>query len=99
MMYTFKPGSRNHAAWQQVLQIIRLGNKFVQFFQRALFKQKTIIITINYVFTITVYDLFPSLDQFVDAIVSKIAQSGVKEVIEPVFEVLFTVEGNNPHLV
>ena len=49
---------------------------------------------INYVFSIAVYDLLPSLDQFVDAVLPKIAGSGIKEFVEPVFKILFIVEGN-----
>ena len=54
---------------------------------------------INYVFFVAVYDLLPPLDQFVDAILAKISGSGIKEFVEPVFKVLFIVEGNAPHMV
>ena len=54
---------------------------------------------INYVFSIAVYDLLPPLDQFVDAILPKIPGSGIKKFVEPVFKVLFIVEGNAPHMV
>ena len=54
---------------------------------------------INYVFSIAVYDLLPPLDQFVNAILPKISVSGIKEFVEPVFKVLFLVEGNAPHVV
>ena len=50
---------------------------------------------INYVFSVAVYHLLPPLDQFVDAIFG----SGIKEFVEPVFKVLFVVEGNSPHMV
>ena len=43
---------------------------------------------VNYVFSVVVYDLFPSLDQFVDAVLPKIPGSGIKEFVEPVFKVL-----------
>ena len=54
---------------------------------------------INYVFFIAVYDLLPPLDQFVNAVPPKILGSGIKEFVEPVFKVLFIVEGNAPHMV
>ena len=54
---------------------------------------------INYVFFVAVYDLLPPLDQFVDAVLPKIFGSGIKEFVEPVFKVLFIVEGNTPHMV
>ena len=54
---------------------------------------------INYVFSVAVYDLLPSLDQFVDAILPKIPRSGIEEFVEPVFKVLFIIEGNAPHMV
>ena len=54
---------------------------------------------INYVFSIAVYDLLPPLDQFVDAVPPKIPWSGIEEFVEPVFKVLFIVEGNAPHMV
>ena len=54
---------------------------------------------INYVFSIAVYDLLPSLDQFVDAVLPKVHGSGTEEFVEPVFKVLFIVEGNAPHMV
>ena len=54
---------------------------------------------INYVFPIAVYDLLPLLDQFVDVIPPKIPGSGIEEFVEPVFKVLFIVEGNVSHMV
>ena len=54
---------------------------------------------INYVFSVAVYDLLPPLDQFVDAVLPKIPGSDIKEFVEPVFKVLFIVEGNAPHMV
>ena len=54
---------------------------------------------INYAFSIAVYNLLPPLDQFVDAISLKIPGCGIKEFVEPVFKVLFIVEGNTPHMV
>ena len=54
---------------------------------------------INYIFSIAVCDLLPPLDQFVDAVPPKISRSGIKEFVEPVFKVLFIVEGNAPHMV
>ena len=54
---------------------------------------------INYVFSVAVYNLFQPLDQFVNAIPSKIPGSGIKEFVEPVFKVLFIVEVNAPHIV
>ena len=53
----------------------------------------------NYVFSVTVYDLLPPLDQFVNAILPKMPGSGIEEFVEPVFKVLFIVEGNTPHMV
>ena len=54
---------------------------------------------INYVFSVAVYDPFPPLDQFVDVVLPKIPGSGIEEFIEPVFKVLFILEGNAPHMV
>ena len=54
---------------------------------------------INYVFSIGVYNLLPPLNQFVDAVPSKIPGSGIEEFVEPVFKVLFIVKGNTPHMV
>ena len=54
---------------------------------------------INYVFSVAVYDLLQPLDQFVDAVPPKIPGSGIEEFVEPVFKVLFIVEGNAPHMV
>ena len=54
---------------------------------------------INYVFSLAVYNLLPPLDQFVDAVPPKIPGSGIEEFVEPVFKVLFIVEGNAPHMV
>ena len=53
---------------------------------------------INYVFFVAVYHLLPPFDQFVDAVLPKIPGSGIKEFVEPVFKVLFSVEGNTPHM-
>ena len=54
---------------------------------------------INYVFSVAVYDLFPPLDQFIDAVPPKIPGSDIEKFVEPVFKVLFIVEGNAPHIV
>ena len=54
---------------------------------------------INYVFSVAVYDLLPSLDQFVAAVSPKTPGSGIEEFVEPVFKVLFIVEGNAPYMV
>ena len=54
---------------------------------------------INYVFSVAVYDLLPPLNQFFYAIPPKIPKSGIEEFVEPVFKVLFIVEGNAPHMV
>ena len=54
---------------------------------------------INYVFSIAVYNLLPSLNQFVDAVPPKIPGSDIEKFVEPVFKVLFIVEGNDPHMV
>ena len=54
---------------------------------------------INYVFSVVVYDLLSPLDQFVDAGPPKIPGFGVEEFADPVFKVLFIVEGNAPHMV
>ena len=54
---------------------------------------------IKYVFSVAVYDLPPPLDQFIDAVPPKIPESGIEEFVEPVFKVLFIVEGNAPHMV
>ena len=54
---------------------------------------------INYVFSVPVYNLFPPLDQFVNAVPPKISRSGIKEFAEPVFKVLFIVQGNAPHMI
>ena len=54
---------------------------------------------INYVFSVAVYNLLPPLDQFVDAVLPKISGSGIEEFVEPVFKVLFIVEGNAPYMV
>ena len=48
---------------------------------------------INYVFSVAVYD------QFVDVVRPKISGSGIEEFVEPVFKILFIVEGNAPHMV
>ena len=53
---------------------------------------------INYLF-IAVYDLLQPLDQFFNVVLSKISGSGIKEFVEPVFKVLFIVEGNASHMV
>ena len=52
---------------------------------------------INYIFSVAVYNLFPPLDQFVDAIPPKIPWSAIEEFVEPVFKVLFIVEGCRHH--
>ena len=54
---------------------------------------------INYVFSIAVYNFLPPLNQFVNAVSQKIPGSGIEEFVEPVFKVLFIVEGNTPHMV
>ena len=54
---------------------------------------------INYVFSVAIYDLFPPLDQFVNAVPPKIPGSGIEESVKPVFKVLFIVKGNAPHMV
>ena len=54
---------------------------------------------INYVFSVAVYDLLPPLDQFVDAVPPKIPGSGIEEFVEPVFKVLFIVDGKAIHMV
>ena len=54
---------------------------------------------INYVLSVAVYNLIAPLDQFVDAVPPKIPGSGIEEFVEPVFKVLFIVEGNAPHMV
>ena len=54
---------------------------------------------INYVFSVAVYNLLPPFNQFFDAIPPKIPRSGIEEFVEPVFRVLFIVEGNTPHMV
>ena len=54
---------------------------------------------INYVFFVSVYDFLSPLDQFVNTVPPKIPGSGIKEFVEPVFKVLFIVEGNAPHMV
>ena len=54
---------------------------------------------INHVFSGAVYNLLPPLDQLVDAIPPKISGSGIEEFVEPVFKVLFIVEGNALHMV
>ena len=54
---------------------------------------------INYLFSVAVYELLPPLDQFVDVVLPKISRSGIEELVEPVFKVLFIVEGNAPHMV
>ena len=54
---------------------------------------------INYVFSVAVYNLLPSLDQFVDAVPPKIPGSGIEKFVELIFKVLFIVKGNTPHMV
>ena len=39
------------------------------------------------------------LDQFVNAVLPKISGSGIEEFVEPIFKVLFIVEGNATHMV
>ena len=41
----------------------------------------------------------PPSDQFVDDVLPKIPGSGIEEFVEPVFKILFIVEGNAPHMV
>ena len=41
---------------------------------------------------------FLPLDQFVDAVPPKIPGSGIEGFVEPVFKVVFIVEGNAPHM-
>ena len=53
----------------------------------------------NYVFSITVYNLLPPLDQFVQCRSTKNTRSGIEEFVEPFFKVLFIVEGKAPHMV
>ncbi|VDO66526.1 unnamed protein product [Haemonchus placei] len=71
---------------------------FVEFFHKDLFEPKN-----NYnnkltddVSSVTVHDLLPSLDQFVDGDSPKIGSCGVEEFVEPVFKVPFAIEGNTP---
>ena len=45
--------------------------------------------------SVAVYNLLPPLDQFVDAVLPKIPGSGIEEFVEPIFKVLFIVEGNS----
>ena len=57
---------------------------------------------INYVFSVAVYNLLPPLNQFVDAVLPKMPKnqkSGIEEFVEPVFKVLFIVEGNTFHMI
>ena len=54
---------------------------------------------INYVFSVAVFNFLPPLDQFIHAVPPKIPGSGIKEFVEPVFKVLFIVEGNALHMV
>ena len=54
---------------------------------------------INDVFSVAVHDLGPPVDQLVEVVPPKISRSGVEELVEPVFEVLFANEGNTAHLV
>ena len=54
---------------------------------------------LNYVFSVAVYDLIAPLDQFVNVVPPKTPGSGIEEFVEPVFKVLFIVEGNAPHMV
>ena len=49
---------------------------------------------INYLFSVAVYNLLPPLNQFVYAVLPKIPRSDIEEFVEPVFKVLFIVEGN-----
>ena len=53
----------------------------------------------NYVFYVAVYDLLSPIDQFIDTILPKIPGSGIEEFVEPVFKVLFIVEGNALYMV
>ena len=52
-----------------------------------------------YLFSVAVYNLLPTLNQFVDAVLPKIPKSSIKEFVEPVFKVLFIIKGNTPHMV
>ena len=54
---------------------------------------------INYVFSVAVCDLLPHFNQFVDAVLPKISRSGIEEFVEPVFAILFIVEGNTSHII
>ena len=54
---------------------------------------------INYLFSVAVYNLLPTLDEFVDAVLPKIPKSSIEEFVEPVFKVLLIVKGNTPHMV
>lgn len=47
----------------------------------------------SYAFVVFIYDLFPPLDEFVHGVPSRIGRSNVEEDVEPVFEVVFVVEG------
>ena len=47
---------------------------------------------INYIFSIAVYDLLPSLNQFVNTVLPKIPRSVIDKFVKPVFKVLFIVE-------
>ena len=53
-----------------------------------------------YVIFVAVDDLLPPLDQFFDAVPPKTPGSVIEEFdVEPVFKVVFIVEGNAPHIV
>ena len=54
---------------------------------------------IDYVFSVAVYNLLPPLDQFADAVLPKIPESGFEEFVESVFKVLLIVKGNALHMV
>ena len=54
---------------------------------------------INYVFSVAVYNLLPPLNQFVDAVSPKISRSGIEEFVDPVFMILFIIDGSAPHMI
>ena len=53
----------------------------------------------NYVFSVAVYNLLPPPDQFVNSVLPKIPGSSIEEFFEPLFKVLFIVQGNAPNMV
>ena len=54
---------------------------------------------INYVFAVSVYDLFLPCDKFIDTVPPNITHFSFKEVVELVFDVILTVQGNTFHLI